>query len=361
MRRSRVVDSIWFNQGQVCCAGSRILVAEAVADRFTELLARRMGTLIVGDPLKNRPISAPSSIPFSRAYPRAGRTGPGRGAISIRAAPCGCFYPPTFVTGVEPASILATEEIFGPVVTLTPFRTPEDAVALANNTRYGLAGSVWSENINLALDVAAKIRAGVVWINSANLFDAGAGFGGCRESGFGREGGREGWPPICTTRAACEKPETAPAAPVALPAEHMAAGPSTAQAKLYVGGKQARPDSGYSYAVPGTKAAVGLAGLGNRRISVTQSRPRIRLSAGAQTGITARRCFIIWPRTLPPARPGSPSGCAVSAKANLPPRPRWTAPSAASSGMPRRPTSSMAPCIRPSPRMSRWPCTNRLA
>jgi aldehyde dehydrogenase (NAD+) len=283
-----VVDSIWFNQGQVCCAGSRILVAEAVADRFTELLARRMGTLIVGDPLeKSTDIGAivhPVQLGRIRALVEQGRA---EGAdIHQGSAPAGCFYPPTFVTGVEPASILATEEIFGPVVTLTPFRTPEDAVALANNTRYGLAGSVWSENINLALDVAAKIRAGVVWINSANLFDAGAGFGGCRESGFGREGGREGMAAYLHHPAPrAKKPETAPAAPVALPAEHMAAGAIDRTAKLYVGGKQARPDSGYSYAVPGTKAAVGLAGLGNRKdIRNAVEAAHKAVGWGAQTG-----------------------------------------------------------------------------
>ncbi|WP_374426690.1 aldehyde dehydrogenase family protein, partial [Paracoccus sp. (in: a-proteobacteria)] len=283
-----VVDSIWFNQGQVCCAGSRILVAESVAARFTELLARRMETLIVGDPLeKSTDIGAivhPVQLERICGLVEQGRA---EGAqIHQGSAPAGCFYPPTFVTEVEPASILAAEEIFGPVVTLTPFRTPEDAVALANNTRYGLAGSVWSENINLALDVAAKIRAGVIWINSANLFDAGAGFGGYRESGFGREGGREGMAAYLRHPAPrAKKPEAAPPAPIATPAEQMATGTIDRTAKLYVGGKQARPDSGYSYAVPGVKEAVGLAGLGNRK-DVRNAVEAAHKAAGwgAQTG-----------------------------------------------------------------------------
>ena len=153
-----VVESIWFNQGEVCSAGSRILVAEAVSARFTDLLKRRMAHLRLGDPLdKSTDIGAivhPVQLARITDLVEKGRA---EGvAIHQDEAPAGCFYPPTLVTGVEPASILATEEIFGPVVTLTPFRTPEDAVALANNTRYGLAASVWSENINLALDVAGR-------------------------------------------------------------------------------------------------------------------------------------------------------------------------------------------------------------
>ena len=104
----------------------------------------------------------------------------------------GCFYPPTLFTDVQPSSTIAQVEIFGPVLVTMTFRTPEESVALANNTPYGLAASVWTESINLALDIAPKIKAGVIWINSTNLFDAAAGFGGYRESGFGREGGREG-------------------------------------------------------------------------------------------------------------------------------------------------------------------------
>lgn len=263
-----VVDSIWFNQGQVCCAGSRILVDEAVAERFEELLRRRMGTLVTGDPLeKSTDVGAvvhPVQLQRIRQLVEQGRK---EGAKLFQGtAPEGCFFPPTLATEVEPASVLSSEEIFGPVVTLTPFRTPEDAVALANNTRYGLAGSIWSENINLAIDIAAKVKAGVIWINCANIFDAGAGFGGYRESGFGREGGREGMTAYLAQPAPKpRKPEQEPTALLTTPAETLETSAVDRTAKLYVGGKQARPDSGYSYAVQGAKSVVGLAGLGNRK------------------------------------------------------------------------------------------------
>ncbi len=283
-----VVESIWFNQGEVCSAGSRILVAEAVSARFTDLLKRRMAHLRLGDPLdKSTDIGAivhPVQLARITDLVEKGRA---EGvAIHQDEAPAGCFYPPTLVTGVEPASILATEEIFGPVVTLTPFRTPEDAVALANNTRYGLAASVWSENINLALDVAGRVRAGVVWINSANIFDAGAGFGGLRESGFGREGGREGmaaYLKLAVPKA--KKPEEAPAALDASPAETLPASAIDRTAKLYIGGKQARPDSGYSYRVEGPKGTVGLAPLGSRKdIRNAVEAAHAAKSWGGQTG-----------------------------------------------------------------------------
>lgn len=263
-----VVDAIWFNQGQVCCAGSRILVAESAAERFETLLKARMETLRVGEPLdKSTDIGAivhPEQLTRIRDLVEQGVAQ--GAALHQGTAPSGCFYPPTLVTDVEPASVLSTEEIFGPVVTLTRFRTPEDALALANNTRYGLAASIWSENINLCLDIAAKVKAGVVWINCTNVLDAGAGFGGYRESGFGREGGREGMhaylaqpaPKSRKSEAALPDLQTAPHG------EGQGGGVDRT-AKLYIGGKQARPDSGYSYVVHGPKAPVGLAGLGNRK------------------------------------------------------------------------------------------------
>ncbi|WOI55366.1 aldehyde dehydrogenase family protein [Palleronia sp. LCG004] len=261
-----VVDAIFFNQGQVCCAGARILVAEAVADRFERLLRARMAVLRVGDPLDKSTDMGAIVHPVQLARIRElVALGEAEGAVLHQGtAPEGCFYPPTLVTNVEPASVLSTEEIFGPVVTMTTFRTPSDAVEIANNTRYGLAASIWSENVNLCLDIAAQVKAGVVWINCTNVFDAGAGFGGYRESGFGREGGREGM------RAYLRPP--APAGEAArlpdLEALPQAGGVPTGidrTAKLFVGGKQARPDSGYSYAVQGAKGPSGLAGLGNRK------------------------------------------------------------------------------------------------
>ena len=267
-----VVDAIWFNQGQVCCAGSRLLVSESVAEALYAKLRARMAKLRVGDPLdKSTDVGAIVAPAQLERIKRLMREGEQEGLEFFRADESlparGCFYPPTLVTGVEPASVLAREEIFGPVLVATTFRTPDEAVALANNTRYGLAASVWTENVNRALEVAARIKAGVVWINSTNMFDAAAGFGGYRESGFGREGGREGLAEYriadeLKTKPASAKPARLNAAPGIAPADVGI----DRTAKLYVGGKQARPDSGYSYAVldPAGRE-IGLAGLGNRK------------------------------------------------------------------------------------------------
>ena len=271
-----VVDAIWFNQGQVCCAGSRLLAAESIADKFVAKLRARMAHLRVGDPLdKSTDVGAIVAPVQLERIKRLVAAGEREGANVWRAAGAmperGCFYPPTLVTNVEPASLLAREEIFGPVLVTMTFRTPDEAIALANNTRYGLSASVWTENVNRALEIAARVKAGVVWINSTNLFDAAAGFGGYRESGFGREGGREGLAEYLVADTLKGKPP-AKAAPspalTALPGQIPAPGGDMVDrtAKLYIGGKQARPDSGYCYAVLDRKgAAVGLAGLGNRK------------------------------------------------------------------------------------------------
>ena len=267
-----VVDAIWFNQGQVCCAGSRLLAAEGIAEPLYAKLRTRMTKLRVGDPLdKSTDVGAIVAPAQLERIERLMAAGAKEGLEFWRAderTPAGCFYPPTLVTGVEPASILMREEIFGPVLVATTFRTPDEAVALANNSRYGLAASIWSENVNRALEVAARVKAGVVWINSTNLFDAAAAFGGMRESGFGREGGREGLWEYRALEAPKGKPYpkggALPVAPGTAPSPE--AGPLDRTAKLYVGGKQARPDSGYSYAVlDGKGRELGLAGLGSRK------------------------------------------------------------------------------------------------
>jgi aldehyde dehydrogenase (NAD+) len=271
-----LVDAIWFNQGEVCCAGSRLLVQEGIAEKFYAKLRARMATLRVGDPLdKSTDIGAVVSAEQLERIGALVAKGKQEGAEvfqpSIPMPAKGCFFPPTLMTGVEPASTVAMVEIFGPVLVAMTFRTPDEAVALANNTRYGLAASIWSENINRSLDLAARVKAGVVWINATNLFDAAAGFGGYRESGFGREGGLEGiheylvpshGKPAKGTKAGKPQLNAAPS-PTAIAAS---AEPIDRTAKLYIGGKQARPDSGYSYAVvnPAGKT-VGLAGLGNRK------------------------------------------------------------------------------------------------
>ena len=260
-----LVDAIWFNQGQVCCAGSRLLVQEGVAERFHEKLKRRMDGLRIGDPLDKcidvGAVVDPIQLATITAMVDANRDGE-----TYRAAtpvPAGCFYPPTLITGLSAASTLMQEEIFGPVLVSMTFRTPAEAVELANNTRYGLAASVWTENVNLALDVAPKLKAGVVWVNATNLFDAAAGFGGMRESGFGREGGWEGLlaylKPVSTAKAL--KPVSA------VPAPRDPEVPDLDRtAKLYIGGKQARPDGGYSKAVWSARGKLlGHVGIGNRK------------------------------------------------------------------------------------------------
>jgi aldehyde dehydrogenase (NAD+) len=272
-----VVDAIWFNQGQVCCAGSRLLAQEGIAERLYGKLRARMEHLRVGDPLDKSTdigaIVAPVQLQrIARLVDEGARAGATVWQPKTAVPSQGCFYPPTLVTDVEPASMLAEVEIFGPVLVAMTFRTPDEAVALANNTRYGLAASVWSENINRSLEVAAQIKAGVIWINSTNLFDAAAGFGGYRESGFGREGGREGLGEYLAPVKHAAKTETAAppatalsASPGAAPAPHGPAGIDRT-AKLYIGSKQARPDSGYSYSVVDRNGvAVGHAGLGNRK------------------------------------------------------------------------------------------------
>ncbi|MEJ2678196.1 MAG: aldehyde dehydrogenase family protein [Gemmatimonadota bacterium] len=316
-----VVDAIWFNQGQVCCAGSRILVQEGVAQRLIDRLRARMETLRVGDPLEKTvdigAIIAPVQLKRIETLVEGGR----QDGANVWQPSWGCpqegwFYPPTLITDVAPSADVARIEIFGPVVVLMTFRTPAEAVSLANNTRYGLAASVWSENINLALDIAPKIRAGTVWINSTNLFDAASGFGGYRESGFGREGGREGmweylagngrqgsgWgreavppagdgsgagyapaPPSTGTEPHAGPPFSgSPGPPVGVedegkgnppvspsPTPPVGAGGGVGidrTAKLYIGGKQARPDGGYSQAVVGAGGRVlGEVGTGNRK------------------------------------------------------------------------------------------------
>ncbi|CAN5288781.1 aldehyde dehydrogenase family protein [soil metagenome] len=273
-----VVDAIWFNQGQVCCAGSRILAQEGIAPRLVEKLRERMERLRVGDPMDKATdigaIVAPVQLERIEALVAQGEEeGATRWQPSWSCPEEGCFYPPTLFTEVAPSSVIAQEEIFGPVVVMMTFRTPDEGVELANNTRYGLAASIWSENINLALDVAPKIKAGTVWINSTNLFDAASGFGGYRESGFGREGGREGlWEYLESAEPAVRNTE------YAVRGTQYAAGPGTASlsastlppidrtAKLYIGAKQVRPDGGYSLPVAGFDGAViGEVGRGNRK------------------------------------------------------------------------------------------------
>ena len=255
-----VVDSIWLNGGQVCCAGSRILVAEAVAERFETLLSARMARLRVGPPLDKStdvgaivdPIQKDHILSICRAATNAGAE------LVGGAAQDGCFIAPGYLRNISPANPGFEQEIFGPIATLSTFRTADEAVELANNTRYGLATSIWSESAAVATDIAAKVKAGVVWINCANVFDAAAPFGGYRESGFGREGGRVGMLDYLADAPVDAAEE--PAAPHAATTGTGQAMDLDRTAKLYIGGAQKRPDGGASYAVPG-----GLAPLGSRK------------------------------------------------------------------------------------------------
>ena len=274
-----VVDAIWFNQGQVCCAGSRLLVQENIADRLLAKLRVRMERLRVGDPLdKAVDIGAIVSSAQLREIQRLVSLGVEEGAQvwqpSWACPQDGYFFPPTLFTNVEPASTLAQVEIFGPVLVAMTFRTPAEAVALANNTRYGLAASVWSDNINLALDIAPKLKAGSVWINCTNLFDAACGFGGYRESGFGREGGKEGlYEYIQPVWKKTPKPSVRHAIvedsgewPVDGPGTNGYVPPIDRTPKLFIGGKQVRPDSGYSSPVYSSDGhLLGEIGDGNRK------------------------------------------------------------------------------------------------
>jgi len=271
-----VVDAIWFNQGQVCCAGSRILAQEGIATRLTEKLRARMETLRVGDPLDKAvdigAIVAPVQLEKIRELVQQGVDEGARMWQPSWSCPQeGCFFPPTLFTDVSPSSTIAQVEIFGPVVVSMTFRTPAEAVALANNTAYGLAASVWTENINLALDIAPKVKAGTVWVNCTNVFDAASGFGGYRESGYGREGGREGLWEYVKPRWEAEKKGERKKEKVKAAKDDGRAGPAglppiDRTAKLYIGGKQARPDGGNSLSVVSAGGrTVGEVGLGNRK------------------------------------------------------------------------------------------------
>lgn len=265
-----LVDAIWFNQGQVCCAGSRLLVHEPVADRFYDKLRARMAKLRVGNPLdKSIDMGAMvDDVQVQRVTKMVAANTGGEVFTAGEIPSEGCYYPPTLITGMNPADPLMQEEIFGPVLVATTFRTPDEAVQLANNTRYGLAATIWSENINLALDIAPKLAAGVVWINGTNMMDAAAGFGGVRESGFGREGGWEGLAAYTKPKDS-KKPlkDIAPMAGKGAPAD-----PIDRTAKLYIGGKQTRPDGGYSAPVWGKSGGllghVSLAGRKDLRNAV---------------------------------------------------------------------------------------------
>jgi aldehyde dehydrogenase (NAD+) len=272
-----LVDGIWFNQGQVCCAGSRLLMQESIAENLIAKIRERMNTLRVGLPLdKAIDIGAiVARVQLDRIQRMVGQ-GIAEGATcwqpQVVLPERGFYYPPTLLSNVHPTSIVAQQEIFGPVLAAMTFRTPSEAVKLANNTVYGLAACIWSENVNVALHVAAQLKAGVVWVNCTNLFDASCGFGGYRESGYGREGGREGLLEYLQPTWFKNAPKLPAATLLATPRTEPPEAPEVATpaidrtVKLYIGGKQTRPDSGYSMEVRSPDGRLlGEASLGNRK------------------------------------------------------------------------------------------------
>lgn len=270
-----VVDAIWFNQGQVCCAGSRLLVEESIAQKLYAKLKTRMERLIVGNPLdKCIDIGAIVDKVQVKTIDELVKKGISEGnEIWQPSGPCpteGYFYPPTLFTNVSPSATIAQEEIFGPVLVAMSFRSHKEAVALANNTRYGLACSLWTEDINLALSIAPQIKAGSVWINCTNVFDAAAGFGGYRESGFGREGGKEGLFEYAKPKSD-DLLSDKPYLPTAVAAKKGAGAENgmpdiDRTTKMYVGGKQARPDGGYSMRIKNSAGVyIGEVSEGNRK------------------------------------------------------------------------------------------------
>src|ERR1700721_235933 len=233
---------------------------ESIAEGLLEKIRSRMSTLRVGSPLDKAidigAIVAPVQLERIR---RLVDLGVAEGATcwqpQIEMPTGGLYFPPTLLSNVHPTSAVAQQEIFGPVLAAMTFRTPAEAVELANNTVYGLAACVWSESINVSLHVASQIKAGVVWVNCTNLFDASCGFGGYRESGYGREGGREGLLEYLEPTWFKHAPTLHNLGPVKVPPSeptNRAAGPPRETAlpridrtiKLFIGGKQARPDSG---------------------------------------------------------------------------------------------------------------------
>ncbi|XP_041351976.1 aldehyde dehydrogenase family 16 member A1-like [Gigantopelta aegis] len=285
-----LVEAIWFNQGQVCSAGSRLLAQETIFDKLILKLKERLTHFRIGDSL-DKTIDMGAIVDESQKssiedYVESARN---EGAEVYQAAACvpakGCYFPPTLITNVQTVSRVVVEEIFGPVLVALPFRTAKEAVSLANNTVFGLGASVWTENIGLAMEVAISVKAGAVWVNSHNMFDAAAGFGGYKHSGYGRDGGKEGLfeyvRPAWEERARPGPLEvnlktfgsTVPPRPTvadndvkSISVDGMAMPSIDRTYKLYYGGAQKRPDGQYSRPVisPSGKV-VGHVGDGNRK------------------------------------------------------------------------------------------------
>merc|ERR1719391_871217 len=300
-----VVDAIWFNQGQVCSAGSKLLVQETIFKKFIEKIKTRLGHFRIGPSLDKcvdmGPLVNKSQLDTVREYVESAKAD---GAEVFQAeCPEGSdlFYPPTLITNVNTASRVVMEEIFGPVLVAMPFRTEKEAIAMANNTMYGLGGSVHSEKLPLALETAKAIKAGTVWINCHNMFDAAAGFGGYKQSGFGRDGGQEGlyeyvkpsWmPKLCDLKVEVDLGKFGSAYNgdrPALPNGSSSQGVSVDHTyKLYYGGGQKRPDAMYSAIVRNAEGTpIAQVGQANRK----DVRNAVEVAKKAQPGWEKRSGF----------------------------------------------------------------------
>ena len=278
-----LVDAIWFNQGQVCCGGSRLLVQESIYEDFIARVKTRMDGLRLGDPMdKCVDMGAIIDDTQLKRIDSLVKKAVKSGAQIYQSKNCpskGCYYPPTLLTGVGTADDIMQVEVFGPVLAAISFRHQSEAIDIANNTRFGLAASVWTENVNMALEMAPRLKAGVVWVNSTNQFDAACGFGGYRESGYGREGGREGL--YAYMKPAFEsllelpsgrRPESMASRTTADPGpiKHMGRDDGMSDidrtAKHYSGGKQTRPDGNYTMQIASPSGKIiGDVGEGNRK------------------------------------------------------------------------------------------------
>ncbi|MEM6683301.1 MAG: aldehyde dehydrogenase family protein [Pseudomonadota bacterium] len=266
-----LIDAIFFNQGEVCCAGSRLLVQEGIEDALTEKLKARLSHFRIGDPLDKAIDMGALADPvqIERVKARVAQA-TDEGAVlwqpDIACPENGCYHLPTLLTGVDQSNIAVQEEIFGPVLTIQSFRTLTEAADLANNSRYGLAASIWSENIGRCHDIAGQLNAGVVWINSANQFDAAIGFGGMKQSGYGREGGIEGLREYVKQPL----PWTQEAPQVDVPKRNAKPQLKEYTTKNYIGGKQVRNDNGRTKPVISLgehwrDMVIGRVGIGNRK------------------------------------------------------------------------------------------------
>ena len=338
-----IVNGIFFNQGHVCCAGSRLLVQESVAEDVLERLKRRMRTLRVGDPLdKNTDVGAINTaeqLAKIRELSDIGEAeGAGRWAPKCDLPDHGFWFPPTIFTGVSQAHRIAREEIFGPVLSVLTFRTPKEAVEKANNTPYGLSAGIWSDKGSRTLWMAGQLRAGVVWSNTFNRFDPASPFGGYKESGYGREGGRHGLEgylqgmrrertvrarPTSSTSAG-PSPARSRAAPTWSTTPRASSGPTPRTRRARTPGTRSRR--------PGRRSAAGPAGRRTTAGRSSTGSPRC-----SRTGASSSRPSCAPPRGSPPPRRA----------------PTWTPRSTAWSGTPagptRSPRSSAAPTRSPGP------------